>query len=86
MAAEEKETLSLATLMQKKTAARAAAVPETDNGGQHGGRVEGGATVGGGADAGGEEGGLGGGCAGDGDRVVLETVGHLTAAAQTLQT
>ena len=59
MAAEEKEALSLATLMLKKTAARVAAVPETDNGGQHGGGVEGGATVDGGADAGGEEGGSG---------------------------
>ena len=84
MAAEEMEALSLATLMQKKTADRVAAVPETDNGGQHGGGVEGGATVDGGADAG-EDGGSGG-YARDGDRAVLETVAHLTAAAQTLQT
>ena len=59
----------MATLMQKKTAARVAAVPETDNGGQHGGGVEGGATVDGGADAG-EDGGSGGGYAGDGGLIV----------------
>ena len=49
----------------------------------NGGEAEGGAIVG---DADAEEDGGSGGYARDGDRAVLETVAHLTAAAQTLQT